>query len=54
MIPGRVFAGPIRLSARLDADGDPLTRDPGEPSAVFPDPLTPGASGIELVLEPGS
>ena len=29
MIAGRPFAGPILLSARIDADGDPLTRDLG-------------------------
>ncbi len=52
MIPGRQFVAPITLSARVDADGDPLTRDPADLSAAHPEPLTPGAAGIDLQLRP--
>lgn len=54
MLPGMSFAGPIRLSARLDRDGDPLSRDPAEPSATLAHTVEPGASGIEIVLRAGS
>ena len=50
MMKGRPFVGPITLSARLDRDGDPLTRDDGDASYQHPGPLEPGASGIEIVL----
>ena len=50
MLPGRPFQGPVRLSARVDVDGDPLTRGPGDLSAELAAPLETGASGIELVL----
>jgi hypothetical protein len=51
MIPGRRFEGPIDLSARLDSDGDAMTRDARDPQATLPAPVTPGNVGIELVLE---
>src|SRR5262252_8374932 len=33
MIKGRPWVGPISLTARVDKDGDPLTRDPDDYSA---------------------
>jgi cytochrome c-type biogenesis protein CcmH len=54
MIPGRPFDGPLRLSARLDADGDPMTRGPRD-LAVEAGPVVSGsASGVELILRRGS
>lgn len=50
MIPGTRFEGPIALSARLDADGNPLTRPPGEPAAALAEPSHPGDE-VELVLK---
>lgn len=50
MIQGVPFAGPIRLTARLDRDGDPLTRDPDDLTAESPAALVPGTTGIELIL----
>ena len=50
MIAGRPFAGPITLSARIDRDGDPLTRDPGDAAATLPAAIEPGASDVELLL----
>ncbi|NRA01339.1 MAG: hypothetical protein HRU00_01935 [Myxococcales bacterium] len=52
MLAGRPFAGPVQLSARLDADGDPLTRQPEDLVAALPDPVEPGTDGLRLVLEP--
>ena len=53
MIPGMPFAGAIRLSARIDSDGDPLTRSAADVGAVLDAALQPGATGVELVLRRG-
>ena len=50
MIPTMQFAGAISLSARLDADGNAMTRGPGDISSVVVDGLEPGAAGVELAL----
>jgi hypothetical protein len=50
MMPGTEFSGDILLSARIDADGDPMTRGVGEPAARSPAPVPAGSSGVELVL----
>lgn len=52
MIPGRRFSGPITLTARLDADGDPLTRADHDLVAELDGPVQPGARGLELILHP--
>ena len=52
MIAGQAFVGPILLSARVDGDGDPLTRAPTDLVAQAPTPLAPGARDVELVLRP--
>jgi hypothetical protein len=54
MIKGRPWVGPITLSARVDADGDPLTRSPSDASADLATPVEPGAEGVELRLAPAS
>ena len=51
MIKGRPWVGPIALSARVDRDGDPLTRDDSDTSAELAAPVAPGASGVELRLQ---
>ena len=50
MIPTMQFAGPISLSARLDADGNAMTRGPGDISSPVVEGLTPGEAGVELTL----
>ncbi len=50
MIPTMQFAGAISLSARLDADGNAMTRGAGDISSVVVEGLAPGATGIELAL----
>jgi hypothetical protein len=52
MLAERPFIGPILLSARVDFDGDPLTRSPEDWTASAPGPLDPGATDVELVLQP--
>ena len=51
MIPGLVFAGAIHLTARIDADGDPLTpAAAGDLQGALAGPVEPGAAGVQLVL----
>ncbi len=52
MIAGRPFAGPIQLSARVDRDGNPMTREPGELSGEVAGTLEPGARDVEILLRP--
>ncbi len=52
MVPGRKFEGPIQLSARMDRDGDPLTKDPSDPSVQLEDPVQPGTDNLKLLLAP--
>ncbi len=51
MLKGRPFRGPIALSARIDRDGDPLTREPDNLVGKVDALLEPGARGAELVLQ---
>ncbi len=50
MIPSMRFEGAISLSARLDADGNAMTRGAGDISSDTQEPLSPGATGVELTL----
>jgi hypothetical protein len=51
MIQGMPFSGPIRLTARLDGDGDAMTREPGDLSGAAADPVAPGARDVRIVFE---
>lgn len=53
MIPGRRFEGDIALSARLDRDGNPMTRDPADLAGAVASPVQPGATSVEIVLKRG-
>ncbi|MEM9174549.1 MAG: hypothetical protein AAGC67_04895 [Myxococcota bacterium] len=50
MIPSMQFAGAISLSARLDADGNAMTRGPGDISSPVLEGLAPGAADVEIRL----
>ena len=50
MIPSMQFAGAISISARLDADGNAMTRGAGDISSATAEGLSPGAEGVRLVL----
>jgi hypothetical protein len=52
MVAGRPFGGPVLLSARMDIDGDPVTRSRADLVASLASPVEPGASDVELVLGP--
>jgi len=51
MLKSMPFAGPLRLTARLDADGNATSRTPGDLQGVVKTAVLPGASGVELVLD---
>jgi len=52
MIQAMPFAGPITLSARLDADGNATSTEPGDLSGVaVGGPVDPGASGVVIRLD---
>jgi hypothetical protein len=50
MIPSMRFEGEISLSARLDADGNAMTREPEDISSPTVSSLAPGATGVRIVL----
>ncbi len=50
MVPGQAFDGEIRLSARLDSDGNAMTRLPGDLQGNLNGSVSPGARDIAIVL----
>ncbi len=51
MLQGKAFEGPVNVTARLDRDGDPLTREPGEPAGAYEgNPVSPGARDVVVKL----
>jgi hypothetical protein len=51
MMEGVPFTGPFSLTARIDADGNAATRNPGDLQGVTPERIAPGASSVELVID---
>ena len=51
MIPSLTFGGEVSLSARLDSDGNAMTKLPGDLVGSIEQPLSPGAEGAVLVLD---
>ncbi len=51
MIKTVPFEGPLQLSARLDADGNAMTRAAGDLQGQTPEPHQPGESGIAIVID---
>lgn len=45
------FGGPLTLSARLDGDGNAMTRLPGDLQGAASGSYEPGASGVEIVID---
>jgi hypothetical protein len=53
MIAEMPWQGPLIVSARIDLDGNAMTRE-GGPEGRSAQPASPGDAGIEIVLEPAS
>ena len=51
MLPSIPFAGAVLLTARLDSDGNATSRTPGDLQGSAGQPASPGASGVEIVLD---
>jgi cytochrome c-type biogenesis protein CcmH len=51
MMPGVTFAGELQLSARLDSDGNVMTRLSGDLKGEAGEVLNPGAEGVVIVLD---
>ena len=51
MIRTMPFEGELRLSARLDGDGNAMSREPGDLQGSADGGFEPGASGVEIVLD---
>lgn len=51
MMPDAAFRGPMLLSAKLDRDGNPMTSSPADLMGQLPQPVEPGGTGAELVLQ---
>ncbi|MCS5619865.1 MAG: hypothetical protein NZ808_08390 [Myxococcota bacterium] len=51
MIPTLRFEGSITVTARLDSDGNAMTKLPGDLVGEVATPVAPGASGLKLVLD---
>ncbi len=51
MLESVPFAGAVLLSARLDTDGNATSRTPGDLQGSAGQPVSPGASGVEIVLD---
>lgn len=45
------FAGPMHLTARLDADGDAATRTAGDLRGVAEGDHSPGATGVTILID---
>ena len=54
MMPDIPFAGPFRVYARLDRDGDPMTKTKDDLYANFEADVKNGQEGVHLVLKKGS
>lgn len=53
MVAGMPFLGPFILYARLDKDGDPMTKTDQDLYATVPEPVTNGQKDLKLLLKPG-
>jgi cytochrome c-type biogenesis protein CcmH len=51
MMQGRPFAGKVTISVRLDKDGNPTTRQPGDLTGETKNPVDVGAKNIDIVLD---
>jgi len=51
MIPGSRFEGKVNIVVRLDKDGDPLTREPGDLTGNYhKNPVAIGSINVDIIL----
>jgi cytochrome c-type biogenesis protein CcmH len=52
MMQGRPFAGKVTISVRLDKDGNPITRQPGDLTGEYKkNPVEVGSKNVDIVLD---
>lgn len=51
MMPGASLMGQVRLMARVDKDGDAMSKNPGDIVGEMPELVTIPASAVRLVLD---
>jgi cytochrome c-type biogenesis protein CcmH len=51
MLDAMPFEGPFQLTARIDADRNAMTRNPGDLQGEADGSFAPGASRIEIVID---
>lgn len=51
MIASMPFAGPFQLTARIDADGNAMSRNPGDLQGEAEGSFAPGAQDVEIVID---
>jgi hypothetical protein len=51
MIPTMRFEGDLTLTARLDSDGNAMTRLPGDLQGSLAESVQPGSAGVEIRLD---
>jgi hypothetical protein len=51
MIPSMRFQGEIQITARLDSDGNAITKLPGDLSGAARSSHVPGTSGVDILLD---
>ena len=51
MMQGRPFSGKVNISVRLDKDGNPITRQPGDISGEYKNPVEVGSKNVDIVLD---
>jgi hypothetical protein len=51
MIPGLEFQGEIQITARLDSDGNAMTKLPGDLSGAASSSAPPGTEGVYVILD---
>jgi len=54
MIQAMPFVGPIQISARIDRDGNPMTRDADDLEGQSEGGVEPGATGVVIRIEASS
>ena len=51
MVAARPFVGPLRITVRVDADGNASTRNPGDLVGSAPGLYEPGARGVAVLID---
>jgi cytochrome c-type biogenesis protein CcmH len=51
MMQGTPFQGQVSITVRLDKDGNPITRQPGDLTGEYKNPVKVGSTNIDIVLD---